>query len=116
MSEFSLQLDTTIKYFPWESEVKSLFDLQEEDIDEAMSEAGNREQGVLLANVVKTRKSKFRFPSWKTLFFIIGGLLTLGILITIGLGFGARRIIAFRTRFRYVKNLITSLLPNLAEP
>ena len=93
----------------------SLFDLQETDIGEAGSEAGSREQGVLLADVVKTRKSKFRFPSWKKSFGIIGGLLFLGLLIAIGFGFGAQCIPAFRTRFRNLKNLITSLLLNLAE-
>ena len=64
---------------------------------------------------MKTRKSKFRFPSWKASFGIIGGLLVLGVLVAIGFGFGAQRISAFRTRFRNLKNLITSLLPNLAE-
>ena len=95
MSEFSLQLDSAIKFFQWESEDMSLFDLQEIDIEEAVSEAGGREQGVLLADVVKTRKSKFRFPSWKKSFGIIGGLLFLGLLIAIGFGFGAQRISAF---------------------
>ena len=115
MSEFSLQLDSSVKYFQWESEDMSLFDLQEIDIEEAVSEAGSREQGVLLADVVKTRKGKFRFPSWKTSFGIIGGLLFLGLLVAIGFGFGAQRISAFRTRFRNLKNLITSLLPNLTD-
>ena len=114
-SKFSLQLDTSIKYFKWESEDMSLFDLQEEDIEEAINEAGIREKGVLLTDVVKTRKSRFRFPSWKTLFLIIGSIAFLRGIIILGFGFGAHRISAFRTRFRTLKNLITSLLPNLAD-
>ena len=93
----------------------SLFDLQETDIEEALSESGCREQGVLQANVVKTWKSIFHSPSWKTSFGIIGGLLFLGILIANGFGFGTQRISAFWTRFWNLKNLITSLLRNLAE-
>ena len=54
----------------------SLFDLQDKDIEEA----------VFLADVVKTRKSKF----WKTSFGLISGLL--GLLIAVGFGFGAQRI------------------------
>ena len=43
MSQFSFQLDSSIKYFQLESEDMSLFDLQEEEINEAISEAGNTE-------------------------------------------------------------------------
>ena len=74
------------------------FDLLGEDIDEAINEAGNRELGVLLTNVVKSQKSKFCFPSWKNVFFLISRLLTLDTILAVG--FGAQRIAAFHTRFR----------------
>ena len=45
----------------------------------------------------------------------IGGLITLGILLTLGFGFWAHCITAFCTWFCNLKNLITLLLPNLAE-
>ena len=99
MSEFSLQLDSSVKYFQWESEDMSLFDFMEVDIEEAVSKANSSEEGVLLADVVRTRKGKFHFPSWKASFGIIGGLLVIGLLVAVGFGFGTQRISAFRTRF-----------------
>ena len=43
----------------------SLFALQEADIEEAVSEAGSRE----LADVMKTRKSKFHFSIMENIFW-----------------------------------------------
>ena len=115
MSEYSLQLDAAIKYFKWESEDMSLFDLQEEDISEAVNEAVPRERGIFLSEVVAIRKSKFRFPSWKIMMAILGtiGALALGIVIL--MAYGARVLLSFRTRISKLKTSVISLIPELAE-
>ena len=104
ISEFSLQLDTSIKHFAWENEDMSLFDLDEADIATAFDETGIKGRGIFLDNVIKTRKRRFRFISrltdlsaWQALkqhfVWVLIALGILGLIIAIAIFLGTNRLL-----------------------
>ena len=115
VSEFSLQLEGAIKYFAWENEDMSLFGLEEADIQAVVGEAGAREQGILLADVLKHRRLKFRFPSWKLVLAGVGLLVVMVTLTVLGVSLGAHRLVLIRNHLRKLKQLFIGLLPSLIQ-
>lgn len=113
-SEYNLYLDSKIKHFAWESEDMSLFELDEEDIAEAVEIAGQKDRGVVLSDVMKVKHRRWKFPTWKTLlgFFIGFGLI--GVLVVAAVTFGTHRLVRIRDRFRKLKHLLLTLVPQLA--
>ena len=126
ISEFSLQLDTSIKHFAWENKDMSLFDLDEADIATAFDETGIKGRGIFLDDVIKTRKRRFRFISrltdssaWRALkqhfVWVLIALGVLGLIIAIAIFLGTNRFLHLKNPLRSFKRTILQFLPHLTH-
>jgi hypothetical protein len=126
ISEFSLQLETSIKHFAWENEDMSLFDLDEADIATTFDQTGIKGQGIFLDDVIKTRKRRFGFVSrltdssaWRALkqhfLFVSIALGVLGSIIAAAVFFGTNRFLHLKNRFRSLKQTIIQAIPHLTQ-
>jgi len=117
-SEFSLYLDESIKYVPWEKEDLSLFGLKSDEVAESLTQTTGTERGVSLAEVIKISKAKRKPPhsGWPITFFILIGISALiGLVILILSTVGAQRFLMVRNKLRSLKASLSSLLPDLAS-
>jgi len=114
-SEFSLYLESKVRVITWEKEDISLFGLNEEDVEQTIREAGSREGDLMLSDILKTAKNRSRFPAWKILLGLIIGISVLGLAVLFIFPVGLGLIVRFRTRFSKLKQIITQLVPTLAE-
>ena len=83
-SDFSLQLDTTIKYFEWEAADIAAFGITEEDIRATIRDLDDHavEQELLLSEIMAHRKMRARIP-WTFIWGILGLLGLLGTAISL---------------------------------
>ena len=114
-SEFSLYLDSNVRWVKWDKEDISLFGLNEDDVATALSEAVPGERELMLADIVRSSRSRVRTPIWKILLGTAIGIAILSLTILFAVPIGVRWVLQLRTQLRKLKDLFTSLLPSIAE-
>ena len=114
-SEFSLYLDSNVRWIKWEEEDISLFGLNQEDVEIAIGESGFGEKELLLADIVKSAKARVRFPIWKILLGLVVSFSSVSLVTLIVIPFVLKRVVQIRTKFRRLKDHLISLIPSLAE-
>jgi hypothetical protein len=114
-SEFSLYLDTNVRWIKWEAEDISLFGLNENDVDAVIEESGIGGREILLADVVKATKARSKFPRWKIALIAIVILSLLSLFTLFAVPVLMRWVHRIQIRIRQLKTQIVSLLPSLAE-
>ena len=113
-SEFSLYLDSGIKYIEWAREDLSLFGIADDDVTETLSQTSRLERGVMLTDIIensKARKNSLWTKVWKVL---IGLFIPLGLIVLIVTVFGTRRFVQVQNKIRSLKTSILSLIPTIA--
>jgi len=114
-SEFSLYLDSNVRYIDWEREDLSLFGLNEGDVKETLDESGLKNGGIFLTDVIKHQRSKSRFSFSNFVQIFVGALSVLGIIVLLSLSLGAQRLVYIRTRIRTLKQNFLSSISTLAD-
>jgi len=114
-SEFSLYLDANVRWVRWDKEDISLFGLNENDVELALSEAVPGERELLLADVVKSARARAHTPVWKILLCVAIVISLISLIVLFAVPIGVRWVIQLRSRFRKLKELFVSLIPSMAE-
>jgi hypothetical protein len=114
-SEFSLYLDSSIKYVSWEKEDLSLFGIGDEDISETFSQAVRLERGVMLTDVIETSKARRNSLWTRFLYLLIGLFAPLGLIVLIVTLFGTQRFVRIKSKLKNLKVSLAALVPVLAS-
>lgn len=104
VSDFSLQLDSTMKHFPWSQADLATFGISDDDITATVSDMDNlvREQELLLSEVLAHKKMRARVP-WLWIWVIIAALGLLGLLLFFFSAFSTRYLLHLRRRVQLLR-------------
>jgi hypothetical protein len=114
-SEFSLYLDSSIKYVSWEKEDLSLFGIGDDDISETFSQAVRLERGVMLTDIIETSKARRNSLWTRFLYLLIGLFAPLGLIVLIVTLFGTQRFVRIKAKLKNLKVSLAALVPVLAS-
>ena len=114
-SEFSLYLDSNVRWVKWDKEDISLFGLNEEDVEIALNESGMVEREILLAEIVKSARTRTKFPAWRILLWTTLGISFISLIALVAVPIFFRWTVRLQARLRKLKELFASLIPSLAE-
>ena len=114
-SETSLRLDSEIKYFQWGAAEMSTFDLDDDDVENAVATDGLANGKVSLREVIRHSRFRIRLPSRKMIFLALGLAAAVGLVVLLAVSVGTHRLVLFRQKFKALRAAIALLLERLHQ-
>jgi hypothetical protein len=112
-SETSLRLDSEIKYFQWEAADMSTFDINDDDVDHAITVTGLTHGRMPLREVLRQSRFRLRLPSKTLIFVALAVAAAVALVVFVAVSVGTHRMVLFRQKFRALRAAIALLLERL---